>query len=287
MSSDISLAWLSALDAVLASGRLVSPRGQLTKELAQFTLEVDMRRPVLLVPERKLSYQFMAAEAYWILTADETVAGIAPWNPRIADFSDDGKVFYGAYGPRIHEQLNYVLNKLLEDPDTRQAGLTIWRPNPPPTRDPPCTITIFFGLRGGLLNTHVFMRSNDQWLGLPYDVFNFSMLAHLVCARYNTTRAMALRAAAEAKAALERQAYRPFSFRPLAPGTLYLTAASSHLYEQHWELAKSIVASEFHPVPMQPTTPIALFHDEQTLLETLRDLRNTKRYDTRRWWEHQ
>src|SRR3546814_5271713 len=65
---------------------------------------------------------------------------IAPWNRHISQFSDDGVVFAGAYGPRINLQLDYVLNKLREDPDTRQAGLTIWRPNPQPSKDIPCKI---------------------------------------------------------------------------------------------------------------------------------------------------
>lgn len=258
---DFSHTWLEAVNDILTNGELVAPRGKLTKELPQRTMVVDMRRPVLLVPERSLSYRFMAAEAYWILSGDDTVAGIAPYNSRIAEFSDDGERFFGAYGPKILGQLDYVVAKLKADRDTRQAGLTIWRENPPTTKDVPCTVAVFFSLRGQALNVHVFMRSSDVWLGVPYDVFNFSMLAHLVCGLLNDDRA---------------------STELYEPGRLYLTAASSHLYEINWADAKLCLGG---PVVDQAPTPKLLWNDHWALLERLKELRDTKPGHELRWWE--
>ena len=197
--------WKSTITGILLWGEGVSPRGKPTKELAQHTITVDMRHPVLTIKDRRLNYRFMAAEAFWILSGDDTVDGIALWNSRIAEFSDDGERFFGAYGPKIVSQLDYVINKLISDRDSRQAGLTIWRECPPPTKDVPCTIAAFANIRGGKVNIHVFMRSSDAWLGMPYDVFNFSMFGHLICAHLNN-RGM-----------------------EVEPGALYLTAASTEL----------------------------------------------------------
>ena len=258
MKDDFNQSWLEAINDILTNGWEVSPRGQQTKEILQRTLEVNMRKPVLTLPERKLSYQFLAAEAFWILSGDYRVATIAPYNKHISQFSDDGEVFFGAYGPKIVAQLGYVVQKLLEDRDTRQAGMTIWRENPPQTRDVPCTVAIFFNIRGDKLNCHVFMRSSDVWLGVPYDVFNFSMLAHAVCGFLNPHGA------------------------GVSPGTLYLTAASSHLYERNFELAKGCLGAE-PPVPMD--TPDALFHSPQALMNCLKDLRESKPGHPLRWWE--
>lgn len=257
---DLSADWVRTLREILDFGVPVSPRGQPTLELPQRTSVVNMRRPVLTVPDRRLNYRFMAAEAYWILTGDDRVDGIAPWNPNIAQFSDDGRVFFGAYGPKVVGQLGYVVKKLIADRDTRQAGLTIWRENPPETKDVPCTVAMFFSVRESVLNVHVFMRSNDVWLGFPYDVFNFSMIGHYVCAMLNDggTR--------------------------VVPGALFLTAASSHLYEAHFDAAKSILASHTKR-PMQPATPTKLFNDPAELMRTLKMLRDTKPGDRLRWWE--
>jgi thymidylate synthase len=261
---DFTKTWLQTVYHVIHEGALSLPRGKLTRELLHHTIIVDQRRPVLCVPQRSLSYRFMAAEAYWILTGDDRVATIAPYNSRIAEFSDDGERFFGAYGPKIQAQLPYVVSKLLLDPDTRQAGLTIWRESPPATRDVPCTIAIFFNLRGDKLNLHVFMRSSDVWLGVPYDVFNFSMLGHLVCGMLNRAR-------------------KP----QVIPGKLFLTAASSHLYESNWSDARACLGDLVllgTPKP-QPGTPPELFSGEGDLAQALKELRDAPAGDPRRWWE--
>jgi thymidylate synthase len=219
-----------------------------------------MRRPVVIVPERKMSYSFMAAEAYWIISGDNRVATIAPYNARIAQYSDDGETFFGAYGPRIDSQLDYVVGKFIADRETRQAGLTIWRENPPETKDYPCTIAMFFNLRDCDLNCHVFMRSSDQWFGVPYDIFNFSCVSYLICCRLN--------------AVLNNDT-------DIKPGTLYLTAASSHLYDQHWVVAKDLP----HAWPHELMVPRKWYTDELTLKDELRRLREKDSVTSSlRWW---
>lgn len=255
---DCTTIWLRTLYSILTNGGEVAPRGEKTKEILQNTMAIDMRRPVLTFAPRKLSYQFMAAEAFWILSGDNSVAGIAPWNKNIAKFSDDGKTFFGAYGPKLSGQWEYMAAKLIQDNDTRQAGATIWRENPPATKDTPCTISVFFNIRQGKLNCHVFMRSSDVWLGIPYDVFNFSMLAHKMCA---TLYAKGL---------------------TLDPGTLYLTAASQHLYEQHWKPAEDCCIGLARP---QNPTPAMLSRSVPYLMDVLSQLRDTKPGHYLRWWE--
>lgn len=259
--NDFSEVWLSLLESLLQRGFAVSPRGKLTKELPQQTIMVDMRRPVLTIPERKLSYKFMAAEAFWILSGDDKVATIAPYNGRIANFSDDGVKFFGAYGPKIIAQMPFILAKLRADPMSRQAGLTIWRESPPVTKDVPCTVAMFFSVRNGKLNNHVFMRSSDAWLGVPYDVFNFSMVAHFICALINQSR----------------------EHDPYEPGTLFLTMASSHIYQENFEAALSCLKAT--PGAVQQMTPKVFWTDPISSLEWLKDLRDSKTGSFHRWWE--
>lgn len=117
------------------------------------------------------------------------------------------------------------------------------------------------GVRGGKLNAHVFMRSSDVWLGVPYDVFNFSMLSHLVCGLLNKHRP-----AADA----------------VSPGRLFLTAASSHLYETNWEDARRCLASQ---VLDQVETPELLWNDPTYLMSELKTIRDSRPGDACRWWE--
>lgn len=258
MRNTMNVVWHSLLNKVLAEGAEVSPRGKFTLEVPQNTIEVNMRYPVLVSPSRKLSYKFMAAEAYWILSGDNRVSTIAPYNKNIVQFSDDGETFFGAYGPRIKSQLDYVVNKLMLDSDTRQAGLTIWNENPGQTKDYPCTIAMWFQIRNRMLNCHVFMRSSDIWLGIPYDVFNFSMLAHLICCHINERCGL--------------QAY-------VSPGTLYITAASQHIYAENIDRARSILAEPDFKISNK--TPDILHNDADHLMETLDKLRKESEVG---WW---
>jgi thymidylate synthase len=257
--------WLNTLRLIVHHGQPVSPRNYETYEHLQQTVTIEMQYCVLTHPERALSYQFMAAEAYWILTGNDRVDGIAPWNKYIEKFSDNGETFFGAYGPKIISQLDYVVDKLKHDPWSRQAGLTLWRENPPFGKDIPCTVAIFAMIRERRLNLHVFMRSSDVWLGLPYDVFNFSMLANLICCRLNTGPELS-------------------RLGGVAPGLLYLTAASMHLYQANADAA-NVVLFDARVHREGPPVPPDFSHSETILLNTLAQLRGTKKGSPLRWWE--
>lgn len=249
---NMTTAWFACLERIINHGDAISPRGQPTLEVVANTLSVRMVNPVLVCPARKLSYRFMAAEAYWILTGDDSVGGIAPYNKNISQFSDDGVSFYGAYGPRIDMQLDHVVDSLLSDPATRQAVLTIWRQNPEPSKDIPCTVAMAFFIRGGELHLDVYMRSSDVWLGLPYDIFNFTTVAMKVAALYNE----------EAR-------------KPVSLGTLHWKGVSSHLYRRNLEDAKQCLRDGGRPGTPMPSS----YHQAPTwngYLSLLQDLQLTR-----------
>lgn len=212
--------WLEAI-APLAhpfsnNRRVVRPRGLNTFEhTAPMVLEIDPYYPLVSFAGRKLNYKFAAAEALWIITGRNDLEYLTQYNSNMTKFSDDGITLTGAYGPRINSQLDYVVNALAEDPATRQACLTIWERSPNPSKDIPCTVAMVFQLRDGRLDCHTFMRSSDVFLGLPYDMFSFSMVMRLVLDTYH------LRSGTSKMSVLL--------------GTLYLYAASSHLYETDLE----------------------------------------------------
>lgn len=268
-----NLEWLSELSWAFNKGNDATPRGQLTKEVLQQTAIVNMRRPVITLPERKLSTKFLGGEAYWILSGDNRVETIAPYNKNIVNYSDDGKTFFGAYGPRILSQLDYVIDKLISDADTRQAVLTIWRENPPETKDVPCTVAVHFMIRDNKLNCHVYMRSNDLWLGFPYDVFNFSMLSHLVCCKLNAF-------------VVENGGVI------IKPGMLYHTASSRHIYEQHFEQVEQLI-KQYNLADMSmeelkaletAETPENMYLSGVYLAHVLDSLRKDGKSSEHKWW---
>lgn len=246
-------AWLKLVADVLRHGRVTAPRGQNTKELLGYQSVLDMRFPLMTLAGRKLGYKFTVAEAAWILSGDNRVATIAPYSRRIADFSDDGIFFFGAYGPKIRDQVSHVVDALHRDPDTRQAVINIWRESPRQTKDTPCTISVQFLLRDDTLHCMNTMRSSDCWLGIPYDWFNFSMLSHYVALLLRKRRGMLPKI-----------------------GELRLTAGSQHIYEPQWEACEKILADEDLRRPVAAYAPLdpSEFSEGQDLIDHLWSLAN-------------
>lgn len=270
MTMTLNQAWKAQLHDVYHRGNLVQPRGMPTRELLHKTLHFDMNHPVITIPGRKLGYKFMAAEAWWILSGRNDVASIAPYSQAISQFSDDGETFFGSYGVPFVDQLPYVVQALRNDPDTRQATLTFWRQSPPATKDVPCTIAIDFKLRGNMLFAQVFMRSSDNWLGVPYDAFNFTMMACRVLEELN----------------LQREVGRRYIL-----GDCYLTAASSHLYGRDYDKAMEVMLGG---LPQHEARPVPLFlygvRDgsvyQDGLIAYLEQLKDAAADSDLRWWQH-
>lgn len=171
------------LGTLVYQGQRVKVRDRLTHEILNVQLRVrDARNNILQNPARNLNYKFMVAEWLWIFFGLDDVQTIAQYNSVMRNFSDDGVILKGAYGPRLRMQWSHVIQTLRHDSQSRQAVITIWTPNPAPSLDIPCTVSMQFLIRDRLLHTIVNMRSSDVWLGLPYDFFAFSMLANSLSA---------------------------------------------------------------------------------------------------------
>lgn len=248
--SNTTYIWKRALRQLMVNGLRVSPlsagaawRGSANRELLGFQTVIPMRQPVVLSPARKLGFKFLAAEAAWICSGDNRVATIAPYAKKIADLSDDGVRFFGAYGPKIIEQLSFVVETLIRDPASRQAVINIWREQPRTSKDTPCTLSLQFLLRGGELHCVASMRSSDIWTGWVYDIFNFSMISAVV--------ALELRATWK-----RREEPRPREIvaggTDIQLGELHLTTGSQHLYDVDVDSAQACLmeTDERHVEPL-------------------------------------
>lgn len=180
------------------------------REVISGHYEVPMPAYLDLV-DRNVNVNFMFAEAAWIISGSNRLSGVTPSMKAYANFSDDGVFLRGAYGPKVVDQLGYVVDSIEKDNDTRQAVMNIWRERPGPSKDIPCTTTMQFLLREGKLNMVTTMRSQDIILGFTYDVFTFSMVAKAV------------------QLLLKERGV------DVELGTLFLNAGSMHIYERHYE----------------------------------------------------
>lgn len=173
--------------AVLRDGESTSPRGIPTREILGAHLRIDRpRERIVDVEGRTPNPAFAVAEALWILSGSDD-RWIFDYNSQLTRYADCG-VLRGAYGPRLRrwgaeeDQLRRVVDLLLRDRDSRQAVVQIFDPSKDwaGAKDVPCTIGHRFFVRSGQLHLHTTMRSQDVWLGMPYDIFANTLLQELL-----------------------------------------------------------------------------------------------------------
>lgn len=141
----------------------------------------DPTRNIVSSPIRKMPMRYAVGELAWYLSGSNRVKDISRFAKKWADISDDGETNNSAYGWRIFsrfgfDQWEHVKELLRKDPNSRQAVIHIKDANNKPTKDVPCTVYLQFFIRDGKLNMSTYMRSNDIWMGVPYDMFSFCFL---------------------------------------------------------------------------------------------------------------
>ncbi|MGW1871752.1 thymidylate synthase [Streptomyces sp. NPDC001975] len=170
------------------AGEKVAPRGMATREVLDVHMRLTQPRARLLhaPPARILNPAFAVAETVWHLAGSDD-PWIFEYNARLRQYTDDG-VLRGAYGPRMRnwagkvDQLHQVVDTLREDADSRRALIQLYDPalDAAGHKDVPCTLGFAFHLRAGRLHMTTTMRGQDVWIGLPYDLFFYTVLHELV-----------------------------------------------------------------------------------------------------------
>jgi len=126
-------------------------------------------------------------ELLWYLTRRSDLGFIEYYIPRYVKESEDGSTVFGGYGERMFayggiNQVANVLTLLRARPDSRRAVIQVFGADDlsKTRKTVPCTCTLQFLIRQGQLEMFVTMRSNDAYLGLPHDVFAFTMLQEIM-----------------------------------------------------------------------------------------------------------
>jgi len=111
--------YLDMARKTLDEGIRSSPRGMGVRELLNVQLQItNPLWSVVGLSGRGLNYHFMVGEALWMLSGLNRADLIEPFNRNIVMALDDGMHwFQGAYGPKIIDQLGYIVEILRKDRD--------------------------------------------------------------------------------------------------------------------------------------------------------------------------
>lgn len=245
-ASDGQVAYPRIVRHVLDHGNVRTPRGRTTLDAGFTTILLDTPEHALPIGVgRGLNVNIAAAEAIQLIGAFSDPDLLLKASPNFQQFLN-GDGFHGAYGARIRMQVPNVIRKLIKDSQTRQAVITLWDAhldNLTDMNDYPCTVALQFEVDElERLCMNVVMRSNDVWLGLPYDMFQFTQL------QISVARALGL------------------------PNGWYRhTAMSMHIYSDDVEKTKSL----HDPINFALTSlvPFGIGQDGQTFTEIMKRAR--------------
>jgi thymidylate synthase len=178
--------WLTALSELQEAPKIKSRAGECREIVGWSARLTNTQGSFLSVSRRALSSAYAAAEFLWYMSGTNNLHMIQRYAPSYVEYSDDGTVAHGGYGLRLENQLYDIVDTLVNNPESRQAVVAIWRPHDlkhaikVSTKDLPCTLTWQFFIRNSKLHMVTSMRSNDIWKGMPYDVFAFTCVQRII-----------------------------------------------------------------------------------------------------------
>ena len=222
------------LQKLLKSKNRLDPTKGANTELTGVLLKITNPRARLSRTEIKGTLFSCLGEFLWYLAKSNDLVFIRYYLKNYGEFSDDGQTLHGAYGPRMFymrgiNQIENVVDLLGKKPQSRQAVIQLFNAEDiaQSYKDVPCTGTLQFMIRRRHLHMITNMRSNDAYIGLPHDVFSFTMIQEIVARRLN----------------VELGTYKHFS-------------GSLHLYDKNRDDAQRYLDEGWQPTRLKmPTMP--------------------------------
>lgn len=244
--------YLQFLQDILDKGSRKDDRtGTGTISLFGYQMRFDLADGFPCVTTKKLHLRSIIHELLWFLKGDTNVAylnenGVTIWDEWADENGNLGPV-YGAQwrswpapdGRRI-DQVSQLLDDLRARPDSRRHIISAWNPAvlPDETQSPqanaraglqalpPCHMLFQFHVANGKLSCHMYQRSADAFLGVPFNIASYALLTMMIA-----------------------------QVLDLEPGDFIISLGDAHIYLNHLEQVRTQLAREPLPLPVMHINP--------------------------------
>jgi thymidylate synthase len=229
------------LQHILDNGTDKSDRtGTGTRSIFGYQMRFDLAQGFPLLTTKKVHLKSVIHELLWILQGD--VNGnieylkkndVKIWDAWANKSGDLGPV-YGAQfrnwfkddGTTI-DQIAEVINTLKTNPDSRRMVISAWNvADLPDMVLAPCHCLFQFYAVNGKLSCQLYVRSNDVFLGSPFNIASYALLTMMIA-----------------------------QVCDMVPGELIYTIGDAHLYSNHFEQAKLQLTRNPRPLPTMKLNP--------------------------------
>ena len=184
---DIDEVWTTWYDRLVSMNLGDSSRdGDIRGEIINATSIIkDPTRNILKSEIRNLPMRYAIGEMLWYMSGSVKLQEIQKFTKGWDRMSDNGITVNSNYGYCIKEkygfdQWEFVKKELKNNPNSRRAIIHIKEPSNKHSKDINCTVCLQFFIRDNKLHLTTYMRSNDLWMGFPYDVFQFTNMQVLM-----------------------------------------------------------------------------------------------------------
>lgn len=244
--------------ALPAKGKQNSGTRGDTLELIGVTLRIGNPRARLSRSASRGKPFSALGELLWYLSGRNDLCFIKPYVRAYEKDADKG-VIHGGYGPRLLamrgaiNQVDNVVHLLSKRPSTRRAVIQLFNAEDIAStyKEVPCTTTMQFFQRHGTLHMTTTLRSNDAYLGLPHDIFCFTMLQEMIARRLG-----------------------------VEPGEYVQFIGSMHVYTEHLPNLPDYIGEGYQKVVAMPAMPMGdPFKYVQILLDCEHRARNGEEFD--------
>jgi thymidylate synthase len=207
--------YLDQLQQILDEGAVRGDRtGVGTTSLFGLTARYKMSDGFPAVTTKKLAWKVMSSELLWFISGSTNIndlKAIYPqnkiWDANFEDYvkrlgieasdvgsdglptGDMGRV-YGAQWRRWRttngkeiDQLQDAIELIKNNPDSRRIIVNAWNPGEAGIDQvalPPCHTFFQFYVAGDNLSLHMYQRSADMFLGVPFNIASYSLLLHMI-----------------------------------------------------------------------------------------------------------
>ncbi len=155
-------------------------------------MRFDLGAGFPLVTTKKVHLRSVVYELLWFLRGDTNVAWLHEHNVSIWDEWADAN---GELGPvygrqwrawpapdgRTIDQISNVLQQLRKSPDSRRIIVNAWNVGElERMKLLPCHAMFQFYVARGRLSCHLYQRSADFFLGVPFNIASYALLTHMI-----------------------------------------------------------------------------------------------------------
>lgn len=188
-------AYLDLLQKIIDHGNDRGDRtGTGTRSLFGEQLRIDLSQGFPLLTTKKLHWKSIVGELLWMLSGSTNVRdlqkhGITIWDEWADEEGELGPVYghqwrywpsYDVLGGDI-DQIDNVIESLRKNPEGRRHIVSAWNvADVDDMKLPPCHLLFQFYVARDRLSCHMYQRSADVFLGVPFNIASYALLTHMV-----------------------------------------------------------------------------------------------------------